>query len=129
MERINGIRERNRLKMRNYRATLRTTDPARFRKLNKEHNWRQANMRNQDQTVFTIVDYDRLYQVQQGKCALCARHQSEVSDSFCVDHDHVTLEVRGLLCRRCNSRINIFDDLQFTKRVEQYLKIKVVKEN
>jgi len=47
---------------------------------------------------------------QNNACAICIRSLSEAigtgrSNDFCVDHDHRTNEVRGLLCRNCNSAI------------------------
>lgn len=43
---------------------------------------------------------------QAGRCAIC---RTELSDSV-VDHDHVTGEVRGLLCRTCNTALGGFRD-------------------
>lgn len=50
-------------------------------------------------------DYDDLFELQEGKCFICERHQSEFESRLCVDHDHVTGEVRGLLCNNCNHRV------------------------
>lgn len=69
-------------------------------------NWRDSGMLNGQGSIFTRLDYDRLYQIQNGCCALCGKHQSEVSEAFAVDHNHSTGYVRGLLCRQpCNLRI------------------------
>lgn len=46
------------------------------------------------------AEYDRLYRLQGGRCAIC-RNESR-SIRFAVDHDHQTGAVRGLLCKRCN---------------------------
>jgi uncharacterized protein YlaI len=121
--------ECRRLSTQKYRLNLKAADPDKWRKVSRENNWRQAGMINEDRTPFTILDYDRLYQIQQGKCTICDRHQSDIGESLLADHNHETNVVRGLLCRRCNSRINILDGGVFTNRVLQYLKIKIVKES
>lgn len=51
-------------------------------------------------------DYDRLYAQQQGRCCIC----DEFHSRLCVDHDHKTGRVRGLLCRSCNSGLGFFRD-------------------
>ena len=64
--------------------------------------WKTQGIRNADGTDFTVVDFDRLYQIQQGKCAICDRHSSELKLTLSVDHNHITGIVRGLLCKGCN---------------------------
>lgn len=44
-----------------------------------------------------------LYTKQDGRCAICREPEGE--KSFCVDHDHDTGIVRGLLCGNCNHLI------------------------
>lgn len=63
----------------------------------------------------TFADYDRLLAAQGGKCAICGgadprhRKNSHVK-RFCVDHDHATGKVRGLLCGPCNVGIGAMAD-------------------
>lgn len=48
-------------------------------------------------------EFDRLYTAQGGACAICCRPMTTDGDTkCCVDHDHATGDVRGLLCTRCN---------------------------
>lgn len=69
---------------------------------NKTGNWRKQRILNQTGEAFTNVDYDRFYQVQGGSCAICHKHQSELTKRLHVDHDHSTGKARGLLCEKCN---------------------------
>ena len=44
-----------------------------------------------------------LMRSQKDRCAACKLPFSEAKDFWpCVDHDHATGQVRGLLCRLCN---------------------------
>lgn len=53
-------------------------------------------------------EYDSLLQKQNGQCAICKvdYRKSQLN----IDHNHKTLEVRGLLCHECNSGIAYFDE-------------------
>lgn len=53
-------------------------------------------------------EYDQLLHKQDGKCAICKvdYRKSRLS----IDHNHKTLEIRGLLCHECNSGIAYFDE-------------------
>jgi hypothetical protein len=56
--------------------------------------------------------YEKTFEAQCGKCAICGRNNSGRSNSkrFCVDHNHTTGEVRGLLCHPCNSGMGKLKD-------------------
>ena len=58
----------------------------------------------------TIEDYDAVFIAQKGKCRICCKSISKDSFETCVDHNHNTHEVRGILCRRCNRALGFFDD-------------------
>lgn len=47
----------------------------------------------------SLVDYERILSEQAGSCAIC-RSASRLN--LGVDHDHVTGQVRALLCHSCN---------------------------
>lgn len=55
-------------------------------------------------------DYDVMFLNQRGLCKICGTHQSEVTRRFAVDHNHLTGEVRGLLCVPCNTAIGALRD-------------------
>jgi len=62
----------------------------------------------------TQVQYDQLFQEQNGKCAICGYPEREsvggTPKRLSVDHNHQTDKVRALLCSRCNSAIGLMDE-------------------
>lgn len=70
----------------------------------------------------TPEQYDEMFREQGGSCACCKRPQADFKTRLAVDHDHVTLEVRGLLCTFCNSRvIGRHRDPELFKAAYEYL--------
>jgi len=56
-------------------------------------------------------DYWKIYKEQEGRCGICKRRMySKRYKAFCVDHDHKTGRIRGLLCHSCNSALGLFRD-------------------
>lgn len=59
---------------------------------------------------------------QQNICPICKRFVSDDERGMCVDHDHATGRVRGLLCIQCNSGLGMFKDSPRTLvRAARYL--------
>lgn len=54
-------------------------------------------------------DYEKMYDQQGGKCAICGEagetYQPSHTHPLLVDHCHATGQVRALLCHNCNSLI------------------------
>jgi len=70
----------------------------------------------------TLQDYNDLFNAQKGCCAICGRHQSLIKKTFCVDHDHLTNEIRGLLCHSCNRGLGLLGDtLESLLKAVKYL--------
>lgn len=66
-------------------------------------------------------EYDRLYRLQSGVCAICKR-ATGATRKLSVDHDHATGAVRGLLCRPCNDMLgHARDSDMFFYRAANYL--------
>ena len=71
----------------------------------------------------TVDEYDSMYEEQQGRCAICIADIEQVSKSTHVDHDHATLEVRGLLCQQCNVMLGHSRDIpEVLERAADYLR-------
>lgn len=60
-------------------------------------------------------EYNRLFAAQHGKCAICCKHQCQLTRKLDVDHDHKTGKVRGLLCNYCNKVLERFINSGFFK--------------
>ena len=60
----------------------------------------------------TLEKYDQILAAQKGGCAICHSKTAKTKRNgrFCVDHDHATGEVRGLLCAPCNRGIGLLQD-------------------
>ncbi len=72
----------------------------------------------------TIDDYDRMFQEQNGCCALCGRKDAGTNRlaHFAVDHCHETGKIRGLLCYPCNVALGTLGDSpQSIEKVLTYL--------
>lgn len=53
----------------------------------------------------TLEQYNDILQKQNNCCAICDKHKDEFKVRLAVDHNHVTGEIRGLLCTFCNHRL------------------------
>ena len=66
--------------------------------------------------------YLELYNNQNGKCAICSDDLELKGKSTHIDHNHTTLEVRGLLCHKCNTAIGLFrEDINYLNKAITYL--------
>ena len=74
----------------------------------------------------TIDQFNELLAKQNGCCAICLRHYSELDRSLAVDHRHGGPrkgEITGLLCTHCNHRIvGRHNDPEMLERAAAYLR-------
>lgn len=65
----------------------------------------------------TKEKYETLIESQEGRCAVC-----KMRDARYVDHNHITGEVRGLLCPQCNTGLGMFqEDIKIFEAAMEYL--------
>ena len=76
-----------------------------FRRRNKERLSIAKNRAKCPPEVFA-----RLFEEQKGCCAICNLHQSNMRRRIAIDHDHVTKDIRGLLCDKCNRCLGLLQD-------------------
>ncbi len=69
----------------------------------------------------TREGFQDLYDAQKGVCAICGR-KNKKKRPLCIDHDHDTGQVRGLLCYKCNLGLGMFyDSAKCLQRAIEYL--------
>lgn len=77
--------------------------PSRNRIVGREYDLKKAY-------GISVEDWSRMYEEQNGCCAICNRHQAEFKKRLSVDHCHKTGKIRGLLCQPCNHAIGLFKE-------------------
>lgn len=84
---------------------------SRLNKLSKKYN-------------LTKDEYLFLLKRQDSCCAICHAHESKLSKSLSVDHNHITGQVRGLLCTNCNTALGLLkENIDLYKRSIQYIEL------
>jgi hypothetical protein len=99
--------EQKRKQLRRENADYRAAELVKQRELALTPEYKKGRRRYKLQSKYnlTLEDYELLYSLQDGKCAIC-----EDDGDLCVDHSHITNAVRGLLCHKCNTALGLFKD-------------------
>jgi hypothetical protein len=92
----NAIKNRNRAKLWN------KNNPEKRRIIIQKNHYKRRYGLTLEQKQFLIDSQD-------SKCAICKNDLKSTHD-VCVDHDHKTEIVRGILCRKCNLGIGHLND-------------------
>lgn len=60
----------------------------------------------------TVEQYIALWDLTGGRCPLCLKkfNSNIAARRACIDHDHKTYRVRGLLCSSCNYEVGCLHD-------------------
>lgn len=74
-------------------AKWRAENPEKHDRINREGGWKKRGI------PMTVAKYETLMYLQNGRCAIC---RAKPKGRLVVDHNHMTGEVRGLLCNLCN---------------------------
>ena len=81
----------------------------------QEYHWRSYGIH------LATKEYEQLFEFQNGNCAICEVSQSVLPHKLCVDHDHKTGVIRGLICKPCNAMIAWFDKVSSLDLIREYL--------
>jgi hypothetical protein len=74
----------------------------------------------------TLADFDRMLADQNNSCKICEtsfdKPELGIGDRPCVDHDHKTGKIRGILCNACNRGIGYLkDSVRIIENAKDYL--------
>jgi prolyl oligopeptidase PreP (S9A serine peptidase family) len=97
---------------------------ARNKKYNKENPDKRKSAILKYEYGITLDQYNEMFKEQEGKCAICQRHQNKLTRTLCVDHDHKTNKVRALLCLTCNTDVSVVENRleEMTNYLNKYRK-------
>lgn len=99
-DRASGVRPHCKECQRKIDAYKRTTEKGKAKYRNSS--WKQQGIN------ITYEEYKIKYEKVKGYCEICNKQ----FPSLCVDHNHTTGEIRGLLCTSCNLGIEQFKETQ-----------------
>ena len=74
------------------------------RKYIQEKQWRVKGI------DMTVERYQELLDAQKNGCGICGVEKNRNGSRLCVDHDHNTGKIRGLLCHHCNTALGKMQD-------------------
>jgi predicted ATP-binding protein involved in virulence len=91
--------------------------------------WRNKNKERESNTRYlrtslsrfgiSLDEYNEMYERQNGVCVICGKNKNR---RLCIDHDHTTGKIRGLLCRECNMALGyVQDETTVLKNMIEYL--------
>lgn len=80
----------------------------------RHRSWRARTLKHE--YGLEIRDIEQLLASQGGRCAICSQPLIFPARDTCIDHDHETGRLRGILCRKCNSGIGFLRDSVETVR-------------
>ncbi len=105
-------------------ARCRYLDNCRRRQLARRANLPSQREYERNRKLFakygiTWAQWHELVIGQSGLCAICG---GQLSGKMCVDHDHETGQIRGMLCNNCNRALGYFgDDSAILRSAVKYL--------
>lgn len=98
----NGVSSYCKVCKKNWRSEHRKDNPEVYKVIDFRNDLKKYGL--------TVEDYNTMLTNQDSKCACCNRPSSDFRRGLHVDHDHITSQVRALLCTKCNPGLGYFDD-------------------
>lgn len=75
----------------------------------------------------SMDEFQKMHDSQKGLCKVCSKPERAIyrgkTRSLCIDHNHKTGKIRGLLCHRCNVALGLLeDDFRIVESLLEYIK-------
>lgn len=124
-------RKKDARRIRRFASKCKECDRKRVEKYAKTRVFKKLAKQQQLKYKFSlsIERWNKMLEEQNYSCAICETAQKDLNKTLCVDHDHKTGKVRGLLCHNCNVALGSFrDNSKILVRAIEYLKSKEFQE-
>ena len=97
-------------------------DKARVKERHQTNPQRTKNNDLKRMYGITLDEHTKMYEEQNGRCAICGNEGNGKWEKLCVDHCHNTGKVRKLLCHHCNTALGLVgDNIQTLQSMIEYL--------
>lgn len=83
---------------------FREENPDKVYKWKREASWRKQGINLTFETFLEMIN------IQGNRCKICGKLIEGKGHSAIPDHDHLTGEVRGILCKKCNNLLGMAGD-------------------
>lgn len=99
-----------------------------YRENKDKHRFRNFKNAIFSKYSLTIENYEKMLNNQNNQCAMCGKNfildgsKSNLNLLPCVDHNHQTHKVRGLLCRLCNTALGYVES-GLVDKAKEYLRV------
>jgi hypothetical protein len=120
-------RIRDPIKAREYQKNYKASPAYERAKLKRRKNYSKDQRKHEalrDAYGISLDQYNEIRKAQNDCCLICERHVLKIPNQvLCVDHDHNTEEIRGLLCFDCNTGLGKFkDNTMILEKALEYLR-------
>ena len=101
-----------------------------YKKYNYNRRAQARDWRLRQNYGISLQEYNDILEAQGGVCAICGKTPEEHGRALCIDHNHHTGKIRGVVCTYCNhKRIGaLFDNKQVWAGMMKYI-AKALKED
>ena len=85
-------------------------NPDKVKEINKRRNKKLSRYRREwdlkKSYNLTLEDYEKLVELCNNQCEICNKNLIKP----CIDHDHQSKQIRGILCNNCNTGLGLLGD-------------------
>jgi hypothetical protein len=104
-------------------SSCKECDKERVKSRHKENPERTRNNDLKRNYGITLDQHTKMYEEQEGRCAICGNEGNGKWKKLCVDHCHTTGKVRKLLCHHCNTALGLVgENISTLQAMVEYLR-------